>query len=287
MTHALLSNMATAKSSAESLLQMKAAELAHLQAEESLKRREFEGLRNQLHNLQAHLAAEQAGVEELSQAKESAQSQLSQVTVERDQLSEQLHNTHQAYDLVEAELGRMRAERDKARLDLASLDTRIEELTARNQEDEQHLKANEQYLASDRDIRDLMSARNLYIADVFDVDGHSRTRKPFGRVFFTRGKSLLFYAYDLDQAPQLKSAAAFQVWGQRDTGQNEGTRPVDLGILYQDSEANRRWFMRFDDPRTLSEIDSVFVTIEPHGGSREPTGKPLLFATLRRKPNHP
>jgi hypothetical protein len=38
----------------------------------------------------------------------------------------------------------------------------------------------------DRDSRDLMGPLNLYIADACDVDSHSRTRKPFERVFNTR-----------------------------------------------------------------------------------------------------
>src|SRR6202035_3072987 len=128
---------------------------------------------------------------------------------------------------------------------LASLETRIDELASDNQKQDRRIQDNEQYLSSDRDIRDLMSARNLYIADVFDVDGHSHTRKPFGRVFFTRGKSLLFYAFDLDQQSHLKSASIFQVWGERETVQNETARPIDLGILYLDSEANRRWSLHF------------------------------------------
>jgi hypothetical protein len=29
------------------------------------------------------------------------------------------------------------------------------------------------------------------------------------------------------------------------------------------------------------------VTLEPHGGSPKPSGKPLLFAYLKTDPNHP
>ena len=35
------------------------------------------------------------------------------------------------------------------------------------------------------------------------------------------------------------------------------------------------------------EIDAVFVTVEPKGGSAKPTGKPLLYASLHIDPNHP
>ena len=44
-----------------------------------------------------------------------------------------------------------------------------------------------------------MGARNLYIAEVYDTDEKGATRKPYGRVFYTKEKSLIFYAYDLDQ----------------------------------------------------------------------------------------
>lgn len=286
-----MAEVLSAKQAAESAATVQAGELARLQAESIAKRVAFEELQSRFEDLQKRLQEERAAVrteiKDLTQAKAGSETQLGQVSRQRDQLSEQLRKTRDAYDLVQAELASLRADRDKAKLQLASVETQINELTALNQEQERRLKDNEQYLSSDRDIRDLMSARNLYIADVFDVDGHSRTRKPFGRVFFTRGKSLLFYAFDLDQQSHLKSASTFQVWGQKETVQNETARPVDLGILYLDSEANRRWSLHFDNPRTLSEIDAVFVTVEPHGGSPKPTGRPFLFATLQKEPNHP
>ena len=142
----------------------------------------------------------------------------------------------------------------------------------------------DELLAHDRDIRDLMSARDLYIAEVYDVAKTGETSKPYGRIFYTRGKSLLFYAYDLDQQAGLKKASIFQAWGRREGGQDQ---PVNLGILYEDSAANKRWVVRSEDPKTLEQIDAVFVTVEPNGGSRHPSGKPLLFASLRIHPNHP
>lgn len=286
-----LAELMSAKKTVESALAAETGDLARLQQDDDAKRGAFEELQGRFQDLQKRLqterAAAEAGVKSLSEAKKGAETALSHVALQRDQLSEQLRIARQTYDVAETELASLRAERDSARLQLASLEARITEFTAVEQEQERRIKDNEKFLASDRDIRDLMSARNLYIADVFDVDSRSRTRKPFGRVFFTRGKSLLFYAFDLDQQPQLKNAHAFQVWGQKETDQSEQPRPVDLGILYLDSEANRRWFLRFDNPQTLSQIDAVFVTVEPHGGSPKPTGKPFLFATLRKEANHP
>jgi hypothetical protein len=142
----------------------------------------------------------------------------------------------------------------------------------------------QELLAHDRDIRDLMSARDLYIAEVYDVAKTGETNKPYGRIFYTKGKSLLFYAYDLDQQAGLKNASTFQAWGRRGTGHEQ---PVNLGILYEDSVANKRWVVRSEDARTLEQIDAVFVTVEPNGGSSRPSSKPLLFAYLRIHPNHP
>lgn len=277
----------SADSTVVSPIAVQSDDLARLQAESAAQRLAFEQLQSRFQDLQDERAAARAEIKELTQTKIDSESRLNQALMQRDQSLEQLTKAHQAYDLIAAELASLRAERDKVKLQLANVETRIGELTALNQEQERRLRDNEQYLSSDRDIRDLMSARNLYIADVFDVDGHSHTRKPFGRVFFTRGKSLLFYAFDLDQQSHLQSASTFQVWGERETVQNETARPIDLGILYLDSEANRRWSLHFDNPQTLSEIDAVFVTVEPNGGSLKPTGRPFLFATLQKQANHP
>jgi len=169
----------------------------------------------------------------------------------------------------------------------SALESKIADLSATNRDQERRLKDAEQYLVSDRDIRELMGARKLYIADVFDVDGSSRTKKPFGRVFYTQGKSLIFYAFDLDREPGVVNASTFQVWGQREAPEGEQPLPMNLGILYMDNESNRRWVLRFDDPKRLAEIDAVFVTIEPRGGSHKPTSKPFLYALLRKEVNHP
>ena len=181
------------------------------------------------------------------------------------------------------ELTTLRTEHDRVLLHTTSLESKIDELTASSRDQERKLKDDEQYLASDRDIRELMGARKLYIADVFDVDSGSRTRKPFGRVFYTQSKSLIFYAFDLDREPGVKNASAFQVWGKETSESGEKNHATNLGILYMDSESNRRWVLRLDDPKQLAEIDAVFVTVEPHGGSQKPTGKPFLYALVAKR----
>jgi hypothetical protein len=102
-------------------------------------------------------------------------------------------------------------------------------------------------------------------------------------VFFTKEKSLIFYAYDLDQQKGVKNAS-FQAWGKRGP---DWQQAINLGIFYVDNAAKKRWILKFDNPKSLAQIDAVFVTVEPNGGSRKPSTKPLLFAYLRMEPNHP
>jgi hypothetical protein len=259
---------------------LQTAQMSRLQLQVSASQQEIARLREALQVAETRSAA-------LSAAKTGQQEEFRRVSEERDKLTGQLRDAEQAYQLVQAELTTLRAEHDRVVLRETSLESKIDELTASNRDQERRLQDDEQYLSSDRDIRELMGARKLYIADVFDVDSGSRTRKPFGRVFYTQSKSLIFYAFDLDHEPGVKNASAFQVWGQRDAESGEKNHAMNLGILYMDSESNRRWVLRLDDPKQLAEIDAVFVTVEPHGGSHKPTGKPFLYALLRKEANHP
>jgi len=163
-------------------------------------------------------------------------------------------------------------------------EAKANDLTRLLQDRETALEQQDQLLSHDRDIRELMGARDLYIAEVYDVAGTGETKKPYGRVFYTRGKSLIFYAYDLDQQREAKKANIFQAWGRRGPDQQQA---VNLGVFYEDNASKRRWILKCDDPKTLSQIDGVFVTVEPNGGSHKPSGKSLLFAYLRIDPNHP
>jgi len=264
---------------AKRLVSAQAEKISRLEAENSSRQAQIE-----------HLNAEWANLErrtlKLASTREQSESTVQSLAAERNTLAAQLAALQQSYADARKELAAVKSERDKALLQMASLESNLQDLKAAHQEQGQRLHDDEQYLASDRDIRELMGARKLYIADVFDVDSSSRTRKPYGRVFYTENKSLIFYAFDLDREPRVKNAA-FQVWGEKDAPQGEKAHPLNLGILYMDSESNRRWVLRSDDSRQLAEIDAVFVTVEPDGGSSKPTSKPFLYALLRKEANHP
>jgi hypothetical protein len=141
-----------------------------------------------------------------------------------------------------------------------------------------------QVSSADPELSGLMGARDLFIADVYDIDKSGLPQKPFGRIFYTKGKSLLFYAFDLDRQPGVKPAATFQVWGRRGYGD---AHPLNMGMMYLDSETSKRWALKFSDPKALSQVDAVFVTMEPRGGSNAPKGRQLLYASLRMPANHP
>ncbi|MGA7223502.1 MAG: hypothetical protein WA673_08005 [Candidatus Acidiferrales bacterium] len=192
---------------------------------------------------------------------------------------------------LEAKADALSQERENAAKRALVLEAKVEELTdiARKREqaiDEQQTQISKQQelLDHDRDIRELMGARDLYIAEVHDVGGNGQTDKTYGRVFYTKGKSLIFYAYDLDQEAGLKNSSTFQAWGRRGVDKQEA---LSLGVFYEDNTNKKRWVLKFDDPKALATIDAVFVTVEPNGGSHHPSGKELLFAYLRVNPNHP
>jgi hypothetical protein len=182
------------------------------------------------------------------------------------------------------------AQRDEKARQAASLEAKVDELAALLRQREQALDRSEseaaekqELLDHDRDIRELMGARDLYIADVHDVSGRG-TEKTYGRVFYTRGKRLIFYAFDLDAQPGLRNATSFQAWGQRGPNKEQAR---SLGIFYEDNASRKRWVLKADDPQKLEDIDEVFVTVEPNGGSARPSGKRLLFTYLRADPNYP
>jgi hypothetical protein len=182
------------------------------------------------------------------------------------------------------------AQRDENARQGAVLDSKVSDLTQLVREREQALDRTEaevarsqELLKHDRDIRDLMGARDLYMADVHDVSGKG-TEKTYGRVFYTKGKRLIFYAFDLDAQPGVQNARSFQAWGRRGPDKHQA---LSLGIFYEDNVSKKRWILKAEDPKSLDDIDAVFVTVEPNGGSQHPSGKQLLFAYLGISPNHP
>jgi hypothetical protein len=203
---------------------------------------------------------------------------------DRSELSRQLAQAQANAQSLEARLNIIGNQSAQDTLQSLALKTQVNDLKAEIEEKDKQIAGERELLDRDRDVRNLIGARNLYIAEIYDVGQTGDTQKPFGRVFYTKDKSLIFYGYDLDQQPGVKKAAAFQAWGGRGADRQHA---VSLGLLYRDDANQKRWVLKFNDARTISQIDAVFVTVEPEGGSAKPSGKPLLFTYLRLDPNHP
>jgi hypothetical protein len=245
-------------------------QIARLQSELRESRQQVASLEDRLNQLEVTLATQKTDLgrsiedraelnQELTQAQTDAQTLQTRVTTLNSQASQ-----------------------DTARS--LSLKTRIEDLNTQIQAKDMEIAQEQQLLQHDRDIRNLIGARKLYIAEIYDVAKNGDTQKPFGRIFYTKDKSLVFYGYDLDQQKGIRKNTAFQAWGRCGADKQND---VSLGLLYQDDSNQKRWVLKFNDSKTIADIDAVFITVEPEGGSPKPTGKPLLFTYLRLDPNHP
>jgi hypothetical protein len=201
------------------------------------------------------------------------------------QLASQNEASLQELVATKAELEKVRATREHAEGELTAVRAELGTLKQQMRTETVSLAQDRQLLTVGRDVTNLMAARSLHVIDVYDGDGRGNNKKAFGRVFYTEGKSLIFYAYDLDEKKLANAKYSFEAWGQR---QADPQSAKSLGILYSDDKGDKRWVLKVDNPDQLREIDSVFVTLEPHGASSDkPTGQKLLFAFLGSKPNHP
>jgi Anti-sigma-K factor rskA len=240
-------------------------------------------LRRQLQQQSAEITRMKEAGDRLQAALQSNQSGKQDFVQQQTELSEKLEAARAESRTLQQEVDTLTQQSATESTQANALSTKVEDLTRLLQEREAALNQEDELLAHDRDIREVIGARNLYIAEVYDTDEKGATRKPYGRLFYTKEKSLIFYAYDLDQQ-DAKHGHTFQAWGRRGP---DWKQAVNLGIFYEDSASKKRWVLKAEDPKTLAQIDAVFVTLEPHGGSNQPSGRPLLFAYLNRVPNHP
>lgn len=261
----------------ETALQVKQTEIASLNARIESAAREVKRLR-QLADEELNVRDSSTG-ENARLAAENANLLRNREALERstDQALASLASAQQ-------ELAQLKSQREKDVTQSADLQNQISALTLEATAREKTIAEQRKMLESDKDIRDLMGARDLFIADVYDVDGDNSRSKPFGRVFYTKHKSLIFYAFDLDQQAGLRATSAFQAWGLKE---GDKDHPLSMGVFYKDNEVHRRWVLKFEDQQVLDQIQAVFVTVEPAGGSHKPHGRQLLNASLRMTPNHP
>ena len=212
----------------------------------------------------------------LSEVEKQSNAQAQEVIQAHTDLSAARSELSQAKDSLSASQGKI----DSLQFALADKDARLTEVSA-------SVNRERQMLSQGREIRDIMGARDLHIVDVIDRDGKGRPRKAFGRAFYTQGKSLIFYAFDLPTKNTADGKFVYAAWGSNSNNLNSKVAH-SLGIFYNDDQTQHRWAMKFDDPKLLEEIDTVFVTLEPADKPfATPTGKAILEAYFGTPPNHP
>jgi hypothetical protein len=213
----------------------------------------------------------------------SLQQSLDRMSNLNAQLSSQYDHNAQLLAQTRSELENARARGTEMEVKIVGVRAEADTLSEQLKSQTATIDRERKLLAAGRDITDLIGARNLHIVDVHDLDARGKKPKSFGRIFYTEGKSLAFYAYDLDERKLINSSYSFKVWGER---LGEPTSVRELGILYTDNRDQKRWILKVDDPQQLAEIDSVFVTLQHHHDNK-PLGQRILFAFLGGAANHP
>jgi hypothetical protein len=265
-----------------SALNQRIAELTavnlHLQAQ-------MDGLKAELRKANAQLSASNTEMQSASQNRQELESQRDALDARLQNVQQELSDSQAAVNNAQQESAKLREHSGNLENTLVAERVKIEDLTDELKDKSAALDKERQLLAIGHDVTDLMGARNLHIVDVVDTDPRGKTRPAFGRIFFTEGKSLLFYAYDLNDAKIQKADFQYRVWARRE-GQDKQVR--SLGMFYSDDKSQRRWVFKCTDPKVLNEIDSVFVTLEPEKSDpSHPRGPNLMYAYLRGQPNHP
>jgi predicted nucleic acid-binding Zn-ribbon protein len=241
--------------------------LVKLKQELSTAQSDREALSNELATAKEKLATLTAQVTNASQARPVIAQQAGEVSG------------------LQAQVGQLSQRLAESEVNLGIQKQTSDELSARLDATAAQLQRERDLQSAKSEIGGLMAARNLHIVDVYDADPNGKRQRSFGRVFYIEAKSLVFYAYDLDDSRQFKANVVFHVWGGR-AGVKEVTH--SLGILLKDDASQNRWAMTFDDPNVLAQINSVFVTAESANKHYdEPHGKKVLYAYFGSPANHP
>lgn len=248
------------------------------QSNESLAAQQHE-----IQDLRAQLETVNRTAENLRRENAQAHSQGEQSSYQNVPLSAELQNRAKQLDEAQSEVVRINQLRADDEATLVAQQVRIAELSDQLRVASATLDLERQLTAAGKDIRELLTARQLHVIDVRDTDANGKPSKAFGRIFVTEGKSLTFYAFDLNEERTIDAKHRFEVWGKQ---QAKSSPARNLGFFYADNQAQRRWALKVNDPQLVKEVDSVFVTVEPAGGTTTPSGNAMLYAFVGGQPNH-
>ncbi len=239
--------------------------------------------KSEIQNLRAQLGNLAATAENLRRNSEQARGEAERSSSRNVQLADESRNQEKLLEEARDEVARANDLRINDEASLVEQQARITQLTDRLRIASATVDQERQLAAAGKDIRELMAARQLHIVDVRDSDPNGNQSKAFGRVFLAEGQSLTFYAFDLNEDRVASAKRTFQVWAAPETGKDSLR---SLGSLRLDAKAQGRWVLKVENPELLKDISSVFVTIEPSAGGKQPSGQKMLYAYLGEA-NHP
>jgi TolA-binding protein len=252
------------------------ASLAQLNQSLAVGQQEIQRLRTQL-------GKAETAAENLRHSEEQARADAGRSSSRAAQVLDESRDREKLLADAKGEASRASALHANDEASLVAEMVRVTELTDKLRIASATLDMERQMAAAGQDERELMAAKQLHVIDVRDADQNGQPGKAFGRVFLTEGKSLTFYAFDLNEEQLANTKRTFQVWASPDTNKNA---PRSLGFLKVDAKASGRRVLKVDNPELVKAINSVFVTVEPSAGGKQPTGQKLLYAYLG-SPNHP
>ena len=265
--------------------QLKTKQFADLEAAQLALQAKTEALTADLRDKTSQLAKAEQDAKSTGEDRRRLQEERNQLTAELDEARKKLADSQGAISAAKQEIARLRERDEEQQATLVADNARIQDLSDQLTQKSNVMDNEHQLLAAGRDITDLMGARNLHIVDVADTDAQGKKKPAFGRIFYTEGKSLIFYAYDLNETKLANASYQYRIWAKKE---GQDAKVQHLGIFYADDKMQRRWAFKCNDPKVLKDIDSVFVTLEPAGSApSRPKGQNLMYAYLLGQPNHP
>lgn len=194
---------------------------------------------------------------ELTRRESDAASQSAQLQTDLGNLRSENEANHNSVVRAEAEVADRRVE-------LKRISTQLEDEKRKN--------------ASLTEAQDFLENPDSRVLPIYDHDENGQVLS--GRLLYTPGRELVFYAYNLPSGVTKGAEIALCVWGEK-PATHEPIR--NLGVLRADSNKAGRWKLEFHDPNVLAKIDSVFVTAERSSTVVEPHGKKMFQASLDLK----
>jgi hypothetical protein len=234
-------------------------------------------------SLRAQLESATAAAEKLRRNNEQAQGEIERSSSQTARLLDESRDQEKMLTEARDEAARSSQLRTNAEASLVEQQTRITELSNKLRVASATLDMERQLAAAGKDIPELMAARQLHVIDVHNNDPNGNRSKAFGRIFLTEGRSLTFYAFDLNEDMAVNPKRSFQVWAASEAGKDSAH---SLGLLRVDPKAPGRWVLKVENPELVKDVSSVFITNEPAAGGKHPDGQKMLAAYLGQA-NHP